>query len=74
MSHCHHPPGKGKTRSVAGTWWDVLEPPGRSEPEPAAPSPKPPLVAARPGSARVRGYNHRRPDELLVNCLKVEVC
>lgn len=39
-----------------------------------APSPKPPLVAARPGCARVRGYNHRRPDELLVNCLKVEVC
>lgn len=39
-----------------------------------APAPKPPLVAARPGSARVCGYNHRRPDELLVNCLEVEVC
>lgn len=34
---------------------------------------KPPLGAHGPGCTRVRVPN-RRPDELLVNCLKVEVC
>lgn len=31
MSHHHHHQSKGKTRPVAGTWWDVPGPPGRSE-------------------------------------------
>lgn len=43
MSHSHHHPSKGKTRAVAGRWWDVPGPPGRSEPAPptaASPLPK----------------------------------